>query len=65
MSWQEGEGGRSYTGVCCRAQAGGVAGLWVQRLVSTISWRRFGGLRKVTEGGPGWMDLRRGSGSLL
>ena len=28
-----------------------VAGLWVQRLVSTVSWRRLGGLRKVTEGG--------------
>ena len=25
-----------------------MAGLWGQRLVSTISWRRFGGLQKVT-----------------
>ena len=29
----------------------GVAGLWGRRLVSTISWRRFEGLQKVTEGG--------------
>ena len=28
-----------------------LAGLWGQRLVSIISWRRFGGLWKVTEGG--------------
>ena len=28
-----------------------VAGLWVRRLVSTLSWQRLGGLRKVTEGG--------------
>ena len=28
----------------------GVAGLWGQRLVSAVSWRRLGGLRKVTEG---------------
>ena len=31
----------------------GVAGLWGQRLVSTMSWRRLGGLRKVTKGGFG------------
>ena len=47
----------------------GVGGLWVQRLVSTMSWRRFGGLQKVTDRGlvrrSGWMDLRRGCGSLL
>ena len=36
-----------------------VAGLWVWRLVSTISWRRIGGLCKVTEGGlmsRSWVD---------
>ena len=36
-----------------------VAGLWVWRLVSTISWRRLGSLRKVTEGGlvrRSWVD---------
>ena len=38
---------------------GGVAGLWVRRLVSTISWRRFGGLRKVTEAGFGEEVLGR------
>ena len=27
-----------------------MAVLWVRRLVSTISWRRFGGLQKVTRG---------------
>ena len=27
----------------------GMAGLWVQRLVSTISWWRWGGFQKVTE----------------
>ena len=27
-----------------------MAGLWGQRLVSTISWWRLGGLRKVTRG---------------
>ena len=25
----------------------GVAGLWGQRLKSTISWQRFGGMQKV------------------
>ena len=37
----------------------GVAGLWGQRLVSTNSWRRLGGLQKVTEGGlvrRSWVD---------
>ena len=29
----------------------GVAGLWGRRPLSTISWWRLGGLRKVTEGG--------------
>ena len=36
-----------------------VSGLWGQRLVSTISWRRLGGLPKVTEGGlvrRSWVD---------
>ena len=40
-------------------EAVGVAGLWVRRLVSTISWQRLGGLRKVTEGGlvrRSWVD---------
>ena len=43
----------------------GVAGLWGRRLVSTISWHRFGGLQKVTEEGLIRMDPRRGCGSLL
>ena len=37
----------------------GVVGLWVRRLVSAISWRRFGGLQKGTEGGlmrRSWVD---------
>ena len=37
----------------------GVAGLWVQRLASTICWRKFRGLRKVPEGGlmrRSWVD---------
>ena len=37
----------------------GMAGLWGGRLVSTVSWLRLGGLRKMTEGGlirRSWMD---------
>ena len=37
------------TGSVAGSGAGGVAGLRGWRLVSTISWRRFGGLWKVTE----------------
>ena len=46
-------------GSAARSGADGVAGLWGRRLVSTISWRRFRGLRKVTEGGlmrRSWVD---------
>ena len=37
----------------------GVAVLWGQRLVSTMSWRRLGVFRKVTDGGlvrRSWVD---------
>ena len=37
----------------------GVAVLWGWRLVSTVSWRRLGGFRKMTDGGSvrrSWVD---------
>ena len=48
-----------HRGMLQRREPVGSAGLWVWRLVSTISWRRFGGLQKVTEGGlmrKSWVD---------
>ena len=57
MSWQEGEWGRSYSGVCCWVRS-----QWRGRLVFTISWLRLGGLQKLTEGFDevvlgGWIPL--------
>ena len=38
------------SGSIARLGACGVAVLWGQRLVLTMSWRRLGGFRKVTDG---------------
>ena len=36
-------------GSIARSEASGVAVLWGWRLVSTMSWKRLGGFRKVTD----------------
>ena len=59
MSWREGEWGRSYNGNCCSVRSRWGGRIMGRRLVFTISWQRFGGLRKVTEGGlmkRSWVD---------
>ena len=55
MSWQEGEWSRSYNRVGSRW------GGWILGAQAGVhsNWRRFGGLRKVTEGGlmrRSWVD---------
>ena len=48
-----------YQGLLQGPESVGMAGLWVQKLVSNISWWRFEGLQKVTEGGlmrRSWVD---------